>query len=843
MSSAKTGVLQLAPQTGEQAQCYIDLARLLVTGTRSFYNNPTFSDITLVCPDGRQLRCHQVILAASSKRLASVLKQGGFTGAKLPVQGVDSDALDTLIDSFYTGECPLTLATAASIYDAAVKLEVNGLPNAVEQFVSASLTPNNACLLLDRALSTKTGRLAEVCLQFIRARLSEVVPTLEFSASNMDVVVQICTDVAANRHAPQLALQVAIAWLRGPPSGPTRTHLLPVLADQIGISPDLLQTYMRTSGNTPGVGSTVATPGAGGGGGGGGNVSGITTVSLLGEPPSMDDTLTLNSLPLLQLLPPGQLQQLGMGGSAASAAAAQLLLAQSKGGGTAALRSLLEEENAAAAAAAGGTGIGVDGASLAQRLGNLAGLRRELEEGALAAAAAAAAAGGTSGRGKRPRTDEGQRSSGWEQGMQRTEQEQQPPSMGRGLSGDQDMVSLPAAAGGGGGGGGPGFAGSAGVGQMALPAPPPTYPDPPPRDRRTPQVKGVCHVEGCYADLTGLRDYHLRYKICEFHLKVSSVLKDGVPQRFCQQCGRFHHLSEFDGSRRSCRTMLARHNMRRAKKLGQGGSPMADDGGAGNAGNNAAGASAAAGATGTGAQSSGNDISTKLIQQLGMAAMATLGGSSGGQQQPQAGAQQQQQLAQLGIQDGLSLTDAVAAAMAGLQGNSSAGPGVGGGSAAGLLSSPVGRRLNELLDGLGRAANGSVGGVQVGNLLEALTGVAGGGGTGNSGGEGGHGDGDSGAGIGEAMGGGIAGVHVSEDDDSKRAAGGPVAALEAIAAAATGAGGVESPRGDGANSPAGEGIDRNGSRPYGSGGAAAIGGSDGETGNNADGVETADIKQ
>jgi hypothetical protein len=33
-------------------------------------------------------------------------------------------------------------------------------------------------------------------------------------------------------------------------------------------------------------------------------------------------------------------------------------------------------------------------------------------------------------------------------------------------------------------------------------------------------AKGVCQVEGCNADLRGLRDYHLRYKICEYHLKV-----------------------------------------------------------------------------------------------------------------------------------------------------------------------------------------------------------------------------------------------------------------------------------------------------------------------------------
>lgn len=39
---------------------------------------------------------------------------------------------------------------------------------------------------------------------------------------------------------------------------------------------------------------------------------------------------------------------------------------------------------------------------------------------------------------------------------------------------------------------------------------------------RSSHAKGVCQVEGCYADLKGLRDYHLRYKICEYHLKVSS---------------------------------------------------------------------------------------------------------------------------------------------------------------------------------------------------------------------------------------------------------------------------------------------------------------------------------
>ena len=68
----------------------------------------------------------------------------------------------------------------------------------------------------------------------------------------------------------------------------------------------------------------------------------------------------------------------------------------------------------------------------------------------------------------------------------------------------------------------------------------------------------MCQVEGCTTSLQGLKDYHIRYKICNHHLKVSFILKDGKEQRFCQQCGRFHPLEEFDNNKRSCRARYHR---------------------------------------------------------------------------------------------------------------------------------------------------------------------------------------------------------------------------------------------------------------------------------------------
>ncbi|XP_022157460.1 squamosa promoter-binding-like protein 8, partial [Momordica charantia] len=78
-----------------------------------------------------------------------------------------------------------------------------------------------------------------------------------------------------------------------------------------------------------------------------------------------------------------------------------------------------------------------------------------------------------------------------------------------------------------------------------------------------------CQAEGCNADLSQAKHYHRRHKVCEFHSKASTVVTAGLTQRFCQQCSRFHVLTEFDNGKRSCRKRLADHNRRRRKTTQQ----------------------------------------------------------------------------------------------------------------------------------------------------------------------------------------------------------------------------------------------------------------------------------
>ncbi|KAH0744379.1 hypothetical protein KY290_032372 [Solanum tuberosum] len=78
-------------------------------------------------------------------------------------------------------------------------------------------------------------------------------------------------------------------------------------------------------------------------------------------------------------------------------------------------------------------------------------------------------------------------------------------------------------------------------------------------------MKHYCQVEKCEVDLDGAKKYHKRHKVCQVHAKALIVLLAGLRQRFCQQCSKFHELSEFDGTKKSCRLHLDGHNKQRHK--------------------------------------------------------------------------------------------------------------------------------------------------------------------------------------------------------------------------------------------------------------------------------------
>nr|AMY26632.1 sbp domain-DNA binding [Linum usitatissimum] len=89
------------------------------------------------------------------------------------------------------------------------------------------------------------------------------------------------------------------------------------------------------------------------------------------------------------------------------------------------------------------------------------------------------------------------------------------------------------------------------------PQPPTTKPSRQQNQNQQQQIPR-CQVEGCGVDLSDAKGYYSRHKVCGAHSKTSTVVVNGLQQRF-------HLLAEFDQGKRSCRRRLAGHNERRRK--------------------------------------------------------------------------------------------------------------------------------------------------------------------------------------------------------------------------------------------------------------------------------------
>lgn len=153
-----------------QVQRFVDSTLLLQSGLARYFNKRLFSDITVIAPDGRSIMCHQVVLSAGSKRFANMLEQGNLHGEELPVWGVDSDALEAIIQFFYSGECVLRFPGAVAVLDAATRLDVPVLAAAADSFVREVLHPSTVTTILGQALQFKMNDLSAGCFDYINNR-------------------------------------------------------------------------------------------------------------------------------------------------------------------------------------------------------------------------------------------------------------------------------------------------------------------------------------------------------------------------------------------------------------------------------------------------------------------------------------------------------------------------------------------------------------------------------------------------------------------------------------------------------------------------------------------------
>ena len=88
---------------------------------------PDFSDVTLVCADGKQINAHKVILATASSFFFNILNSNKHPHPLIFMKGLEWTDLSDIIDFIYHGEVNVMRHNLTQFLEIANEIQLKGL--------------------------------------------------------------------------------------------------------------------------------------------------------------------------------------------------------------------------------------------------------------------------------------------------------------------------------------------------------------------------------------------------------------------------------------------------------------------------------------------------------------------------------------------------------------------------------------------------------------------------------------------------------------------------------------------------------------------------------------------
>ena len=99
---------------------------------RDLRKDGEFSDVTLACEDGQQVKAHKVILAASSPFFKNILQKNKHPHPLIYMRGIKMDQLVAIIDFLYYGETNVFEENVDNFFALAEEMKLKGLSKSSE---------------------------------------------------------------------------------------------------------------------------------------------------------------------------------------------------------------------------------------------------------------------------------------------------------------------------------------------------------------------------------------------------------------------------------------------------------------------------------------------------------------------------------------------------------------------------------------------------------------------------------------------------------------------------------------------------------------------------------------
>ena len=104
-----------------------EFQNVVTTAFGDFRNDEDFTDVTLVCEDGKQIEAHKVVLASTSPFFLDLLKKNKHPHPLIYMKGIKSENLLAMVDFFYKGEANISHTNLEDFLSLADDMRLKGL--------------------------------------------------------------------------------------------------------------------------------------------------------------------------------------------------------------------------------------------------------------------------------------------------------------------------------------------------------------------------------------------------------------------------------------------------------------------------------------------------------------------------------------------------------------------------------------------------------------------------------------------------------------------------------------------------------------------------------------------
>ncbi|XP_035699312.1 kelch-like protein 24 isoform X2 [Branchiostoma floridae] len=172
-------------------------------------------DVTL-CAEGKEIPCHRLVLSACSDYFYTM-----FNGAhceskkdKIEIGGVSAEALQQLVDYAYTSKITITFDNVQPLFEAANMLQVKGVEDRCEKFLTNNLSPETCLVTWVLADKVSSEPLLERAKIYTLKHFEDVCVMEEFLELPVDFLKTCISDDGLHAKKEKRVLEVVMLWVR-----------------------------------------------------------------------------------------------------------------------------------------------------------------------------------------------------------------------------------------------------------------------------------------------------------------------------------------------------------------------------------------------------------------------------------------------------------------------------------------------------------------------------------------------------------------------------------------------------------------------------------------------------